>query len=295
MNVRTAHHDRREPTEMVIRKMPFEFPEDIEPHWNPEKPEWSHMVNGASLAMPYLEPYLIRTMRKAIEKMGCEVLKKEVKSYIGQEGQHYQQHRKFNDILIASGYPELKDIEAQMKADFDNFEKNRSLKFNLAYACGFETMALSIGHWLVKDREYLFAGSDTRVASLILWHFVEEIEHKNVAFDAYQAVYGHYFYRVYATFFATLHVVKYSRKAYQAMLKRDGLWSRFSSRWNLLKMITRFFANMIPATFSALLPWHHPSDVNDPQWCIDWINEYAGDEDHLATLDTAHLMAGFGR
>ncbi|MFK7733214.1 MAG: metal-dependent hydrolase [Pseudomonadales bacterium] len=293
MNSDIAHSNEHSAVEMIVRKMPFEFPDDIAPHWHPKRPEWSHMVNGASLAMPYLEPYLIRTMRKAIAEIEPEELKEDVKLYIGQEGQHFQQHRKFNDTLISNGYSELKDIEAEMKADFDRFEKNHSLKFNVAYACGFETMALSIGHWLVRDREYLFAGSDTRVASLILWHFVEEIEHKNVAFDVYQSLYGHYFYRVYATFFATMHVVKYSRKAYKSMLKSDGLWNRFSSRWNLLKMITRFFGNMIPTTFLALLPWHHPSGVKDPQWCIDWIKAYSGDDVQLATLDTENLKAGF--
>jgi predicted metal-dependent hydrolase len=279
--------------ELIVRKMPFEFPDEIDPQWNRNKPEWSHMVNGASLAMPFLEPYLIKTMRKACEKIDSEELRKEVKLYMGQEGQHYQQHRKFNDILINHGYEELQDIEAQMKEEFAEFEQNRSLKFNMAYACGFETMALAIGHWLVKDREYLFGGSDTRVASLILWHFVEEIEHKNVAFDAYQAVYGNYWYRIYGTFFATMHVVKFSRKAYQLMLKKDGLWGNLRSRWNLLKMTTRFFGAMALPTLLACLPGHHPSEVNDPKWCMDWIKTHEEDDSQLAELDTNNLNASF--
>ena len=286
-------HAEKTPAELVVRKMPFEFSDDIDPHWNKNKLEWGHMVSGASLAMPFLEPYLIRTTRKALEIIDSEELKKEVKLYIGQEGQHYQQHRKFNNILIENGYPELKDIEAQMKEDFENFEQNRPLKFNLAYACGFESMALGIGHWLVKDRTYLFGGSDTRVASLILWHFVEEIEHKNVAFDTYQAVYGNYFYRVYGTIFATLHVMKYTRKAYRTMLKKDGLWGSFSSRWKLLTMIIRFFTNMVPPLVSACIPGHHPSEVKDPKWCLDWINTYKGDDNLLAVLNTNNLNASF--
>jgi hypothetical protein len=279
--------------ELIVRKMPFEFPDDIDPHWHKHKPEWSHMVNGASLAMPFLEPYLIRTMRKALDKMESEELKTEVKLYMAQEGQHFQQHRKFNDILIDKGYTELLQVEAQMKKEFAEFDENRSLKFNLAYACGFESMALGIGHWLVKDREYLFGGSDTRVASLILWHFIEEVEHKNVAFDAYQAVYGNYFYRVYGTFYATAHVVKFSRRAYQAMLKKDGLWGSFRSRWALMKMITRFFVNMIPPMFSVCSPWHHPSRVKDPQWCQDWVETYGENENAVVVLDTNNLKASF--
>ena len=279
--------------ELVVRKMPFEFPEDIDPHWNKDKPEWSHMVSGASLAMPFLEPYLIRTMRKALPQIESEDLKKEVKLYMAQEGQHFQQHRRFNDILIGKGYTELLDVEAQMTEEFAEFDQNRSLKFNLAYACGFESMALGIGHWLVRDREYLFGGSDTRVASLILWHFIEEVEHKNVAFDAYQAVYGNYFYRVFGTFYATAHVVKFSRRAYQAMLKRDGLWNNLRSRWTLLKVITRFFANMIPPLLSACVPGHHPSQVKDPQWYKDWLATYGQHEDAVVVLDTDNLKSSF--
>lgn len=279
--------------EMIVRKMPFEFPDEIDAQWNKNKPEWSHMVNGASLAMPFLEPYLIRTMRKAYEKINSEELREEVKLYMGQEGQHYQQHRKFNDILINNGYPELQAIEAQMKEEFTEFEQKRPLKFNLAYACGFESMALGIGHWLVKDREFLFGGSDTRVASLILWHFVEEIEHKNVAFDAYQAVYGNYWYRIYGTLFATLHVIKFSRKAYQVMLKKDGLWGSLRSRWSLLKMATRFFSSMILPTMAACVPGHHPSEVKDPKWCLDWIKTHEQDDSQLAVLDTNNLNASF--
>ena len=279
--------------QLVVRKMPFEFPPDIDPHWNKAKPEWSHMVSGASLAMPFLEPYLIRTMRKALVEIDSEALKKEVKLYMAQEGQHYQQHRRFNDILIAKGYAELRDVEAQMEEEFANFDKQRSLKFNLAYACGFESMALGIGHWLVKDREHLFGGSDTRVASLILWHFIEEVEHKNVAFDAYQAVYGGYFYRVFGTIYATAHVVKFSRRAYQAMLKRDGLWGSFRSRWALLKMITRFFWNMVPPILAACVPGHHPTQVADPRWYQDWIEAYGQDESAAVVLDTDNLQTSF--
>ena len=277
------------PGELVVRKMPFEFPEDIDPHWNKGKPEWSHMVSGASLAMPFLEPYLIRTMRKALERIESDALKKEVKLYMAQEGQHFQQHRRFNDILIGKGYTALLEVEAQMKKEFEEFDQNRSLKFNLAYACGFESMALGIGHWLVRDREYLFGGSDTRVASLILWHFIEEVEHKNVAFDAYQAVYGNYFYRVFGTLYATAHVVKFSRRAYQAMLKKDGLWGSFRSRWALLKMIGRFFVNMTPPLMSVCVPGHHPSNVKDPQWYRDWIATYGEDEHAVVVLDTDNL------
>lgn len=278
---------------MQIRKMPFEFPSDIKPHWNEAKPEWSHMVNGASLTMPHLEPYLIRTMRKAWQTIECEQLKKEVRLYIGQEGQHFQQHRKFNDILIENGYTELIELENRMNDDYKRFDKEKSHRFNLSYAAGFESMALGIGHWLIREREELFGGSDPRVASLILWHFVEEIEHKNVAIDAYNAVYGNYWYRIYGMIYATIHIVSYTQKAYKSMLKRDGLWSNFKSRWRLMKMIAKFYKNMLPPFLDACKPNHHPSNVKDPKWCDEWIDTYQEDDKQLAMLDTNNLQKSF--
>ena len=44
---------------ILVRKIPFAFDEGIEPIWHPEQAEWSHMLNGASLTMPYLEPFLM--------------------------------------------------------------------------------------------------------------------------------------------------------------------------------------------------------------------------------------------
>ena len=49
---------------MTLRSMPFQF-EATDGHWNAARPEFSQVVNSASLAMPYLEPYLIRSMRAA--------------------------------------------------------------------------------------------------------------------------------------------------------------------------------------------------------------------------------------
>lgn len=280
--------------ELTVRRMPFTFDDDINVKWHPDKPEWSYMVNAASLAMPFLEPYLIRTMKKALPKIEDPALHAEIKGYIGQEAQHYQQHKKFNDVLKASGYPGLEDIEKQMAAEFDHFEKHKSLEFNLTYAAGFESMALALGHWLIKHREYLFGGSDSRVASLILWHFVEEIEHKNAAFDAYQALHGKYWYRIYGIFFASLHVMKHSRRGYIAMMKKDGHWGNVGSRLNIIRYNLKFLGGLGYGLLSSFLPNHHPSDTKDPEWSDRWIKNWEEGGEKLELLDTNNLTSPVG-
>ena len=70
------------------------------------------------------------------------------------------------------------------------------MRFNLAYAEGFEALALVIGQMLIEDRVHLFGNSNSAVSSLVLWHFVEEIEHKSVAYDVLHHLHPGYFLRI---------------------------------------------------------------------------------------------------
>ena len=247
------------------------------------------MVNGASLAMPYLEPYLIWAIRRGLEHIDDPALVDVAKAYCGQEGQHFGLHRRFNERLIAAGYSELRAIEAQMERDFARLRETKSLAFHLSYAAGFETMALAVGHWLVDERTTLFGGSDSRVASLILWHFVEEIEHKNAAFDVYQHVVGRPLYRVYGLLYATVHIVTYSRRAYRTMLIKDGRWWSPRSRLRLWRRVGGFLARVLPHMARCALPGHDPRDVPDPPWVRRWIAAYADGAQSVPNLDTRDL------
>lgn len=277
-----------QPGELVVRRIPFEFPDDLDPVWNPSHREWSHMVNGASLTMPYLEPFLIHTLREAITCIDDDAVTADAKDFIAQEAQHFKAHRRFNELLKAKGYPQLAEIEAAMTRSYDRIKERRSLTFRLAYSCGFETMTLGITKWLTEERQRLFGGSDPRVASFILWHFVEETEHKRVAFDTYQAASGHYWQRVLGVLTGSLHVFVWSRKGTKAMLQADGQWWNLRSRLRLWRRTAEFFAAVVPGSLRSMLPRHSPEDEPDAPWAREWIAGYARTDDtaHVPLVDT---------
>lgn len=274
---------------LVVRRIPFEFPDDLEPRWNPGKVEWSYMVDGASVTMPYLEPYLIKSVRMALDRIDDAELRAEADAYCTQEGQHFRQHRRFNELLAAKGYAALREVEARMEKEYAGFLARRSLDFRLAYAAGFESMALAVGHWLTEERELLFAGSDSRVASLVLWHFVEEIEHKRTAFDVYQAVVGNYPYRVMGIFAASFHIMWRSRDAYRTMLVHDGLWRDLRSRMRLWRMVGRFLGRVFPHMLRCCSPRHDPRAIADPPWIVAWVEAYRRGDGSVPLLDTDRL------
>ncbi|MDP5053246.1 MAG: metal-dependent hydrolase [Congregibacter sp.] len=273
---------------MTVRQMPFKF---LPRHksWNPGKPEFAHMVNSASVAMPYLEPYLIKSMRKARPLIKDAALRAELDMYIKQEATHYRRHREFNDTLADKGYASVQRIEAVLTDDYNKLENKRSLKFNLAYAEGFESMALALGEMLIEDREYLFGDSDSAVASLILWHFVEEIEHKNVAFDVFDHLYGSYFWRIVGLVYATSHIFWRTGQGYRALLKEDGLWHSVDSRWRLLKVLGRVLRNITPKWLRILRPGYHPKNIKDPAWGLAWADAFESGLENMAQLDTQRL------
>jgi len=271
-----------QPGELVVRRIPFEFPDDLDPAWSPHR-EWSHMVNGGSLVMPYLEPFLIATLKEAIELIDDEEVIAEARGFNGQEAQHYKTHRRYNELLKANGYPELAEVESDMKRSYERHRK-RSLAYRLAYACGFETMTIGITKWFVSERAALFGGSDTRIASFVMWHFVEEAEHKRVAFDVYQAACGGYWQRLLGTFIGSFDVFWWSRKGAVAMLKADGLWRSPRSRIRLWRRTAEFFAAALPMIWRSASPRHDPRDEPDPEWVREWIAGYARSEDGTVPL-----------
>lgn len=259
-----------------IRKIPFDFPNDMNTQWIPEKPELCAMINGASLTMPFLEPFLIKSINDTLDKIEDPQLKKEVKGFVGQEAHHFKMHRKFNDLLIKK-HPQLKEIEEEMRHSYSKLSK-KSLQVRMAYTAGFEAMTMGITKWLVGDRVALFAGADPRATSFVLWHMVEETEHKRVAHDAYAAVFGHgfksYLFRALGVFHGSFDVMRFSRRGYISTLKRDGLWKSWQSRLKLAKSLFSFLANAMPFLLRAALPGHDPRAEVDLQWVIDWLKAY---------------------
>lgn len=285
-------HSRPSEAVPTPRKIPFEFPEDLDPQWIPGEPELVAMLNGASLTMPYLEPFLIRTMRAAVEQLDDHEIKEHGRAFNTQEQHHFQAHRRFNELLKRKRYPELEAVEDQMKASYARLSK-RSLRTRMAYTAGFESMTLGVTKWLIEERVKLFAGADSRAVSFVLWHMVEETEHKRVAYDVYRALFKptlmNGLARMLGVFHGSFDVMRFAMRGYRVILKKEGLWRCWRSRMRLAAWMWAFVSYVFPFLFRAALPGHDPRRERDPQWVTDWLEGYAkADPDVPPLVDTNH-------
>ena len=102
-------------------------------------------------------------------------------------------------------------------AEFDDLTANKPLKYRLAYTADLEATFTPVFKLMLDHDDTLFAPGDDRVASLFLWHFVEEVEHRSSALIIYNHVVGDPWYRVKmapSIFRHVLNVVRIAAKGF---------------------------------------------------------------------------------
>jgi hypothetical protein len=274
-----------------VRRIAFDYAETrAAARWHPREPELARFVEALSLSMPYLEPYLIQTMRDAKARVGDPVLLREMDLYIGQESAHFRQHQKLNDE-IAKTTSHSRPLEAEFQADYKAFRETRSEAFHLAYAEGFEALTMAVAQTLVEDRVRLWGGAAAAPVSMILWHMVEEIEHKTVTFDVFERLHGGYWMRAYGFFYATGHLLGRGFQGYTKMLHEDGLLNRWDSRLRRWATIGRFLFGTGRRAIRILNPWYDPRQTRDPEWALAWVVRYEREGAGFRHLDMSQISA----
>jgi len=282
-------YEDKQVDKITIRKFDFVFSDDLNPVWIPHNPARSHLFNGLSVTMPYLEPYLIKSMKLAMKHISEPRLREDIRDFCGQEAQHYRCHRRVNDLLKSNGHPKLAIVEDKLEKTYTKLSK-RSLRTQLAYNAGFECMTNGFTHWLVNQRVSLFRNASPAMTSFWLMHVIEETEHKTVAYDAYMAYSGAYIPRFIGVFHGSFHVFGYGVFAMLVALKEDKRLFGVKTSLSAIREIGSAFYNVIPYLFRALLPWHNPRCEDDPKWMEDWVTGYArlSKEMPMPLLDTSH-------
>ncbi len=185
-------------TSLVVRRPQFEWSADVPLLPFPTDPSASCELVALSFTLPYLEPYLIRTMRAASKQVDDPDLAADMKAFSGQEAQHHQNHSRLNEAVRARlsepTATALRALEDDLDGDYRRFTANRSLAFNLAYAEGFEAMTFALARSMIDSPDTEAMVPEWQ--SIAVWHLAEEIEHRTVTFDAYHSIVGSYPYRV---------------------------------------------------------------------------------------------------
>jgi uncharacterized protein len=256
---------------LATRRVRFSWPDDLDPMWTPRVPELAVAANSVSMLMPHAEPFVVASVRAALDdgSIADVDLAAGARAYVHQEAQHHAQHRRFNDLLVAR-YPALSRVERFLGWSFGRLRR-RSTRFGLAFAAGFETIAFVGARW-VDRRHALLRDAEPTATTLFLWHLAEEVEHKEVAFDIYEAAGGGRLRYAWATFVAGLVL------ATAALI---GCWTILAGERRLLSPVAHlrligwsvsFVFTALPVMVVSALPGHHPRDLVDPAGLEHWLD-----------------------
>ncbi len=183
-------------TDLQVRRVRFDFAGDDVPFdWQPDRPAFAMQCNLISLFAPGFEKFIVDATREAIPLIRDPEVVEEAQAYLRQEAQHSAAHMSHVRAL-ARRWPGLRDTMEEVTASFDRLTATKPLAWRLAYTAAVEATFTPYFKVFLDHEDKLFAPGDERVASLFLWHFVEEIEHRSSALRVYDAVHDSYLYRL---------------------------------------------------------------------------------------------------
>ncbi|WP_405181827.1 metal-dependent hydrolase [Nocardia sp. NBC_01377] len=182
-------------TDLEVRRPKFDFTEDVPWEWNPGNPSFSFSMNATSFIAICFEQMIVAAVQEAKPLLGDPDVAAEALAFLRQEAQHSSSHRKHVGALCKR-YPGLAQTLDKAIASYDSLAANTSLKYRLAYIANLEATFTPSMKLMLDNEDTLFRPGDDRVASLFLWHFVEEVEHRSSAMVIYNEAYGDTWFRM---------------------------------------------------------------------------------------------------
>lgn len=158
----------------------------------PGDPLLSHYLTALSAAFPNGEDFFVQSVRNYRSQLPAEGdLRSRVKGFIGQEAMHGREHRLLNERLAELGYPTLAQDEALLRVSTRMQKLPKQVQ--LAITAASEHFTTVLARAVLSDeqtRRTLFPTPEVQL--LITWHALEELEHKDVAFDVFEEISGSY-------------------------------------------------------------------------------------------------------
>ena len=243
----------------------------------------SHVGACLSAMFPDGEDFFVRSVRHHRDQIDDPELKRDVAGFIGQEAMHGREHRAFNARLAEMGYP-TQYIERATKWMLETRERLLPPISNLALTAALEHFTATLAELLLTEPEARAMFGEAAARDLFVWHALEESEHKDVAFDVYQAVGGSERMRrwtmngIFVGFFGGL-----TFSVIDSLLRDRSTYEkgRLKASWKRFKKSPLYSRNLLRTLRAYNREGFHPSDHDNTELVAEWREKLFGDEGSL--------------
>ena len=213
--------------------------DEIPRYWFGGDPFLTRMFDALSLTFPDGERYFILSVRLFRDQIKDPKLQQRVADFIRQEAQHGIAHDQMNDLMREQGMP-VDQFISRLNSMMNRDLKYRSPHYNIAVTAAAEHLTALMAETFYAHKQTL-AAAHPYVRALFAWHAIEEMEHRDVAFDVMKEVaQTPELTRKAALPFITVVMFGFTLYRANIMLKYDG-FNRLQ-RWQMnLKGLPWFF------------------------------------------------------
>ncbi|OEY92975.1 metal-dependent hydrolase [Acinetobacter proteolyticus] len=252
------------PASFPVRRMDYEF-QDMPKYWCNNEPTFTHYFTGLSTLFPEGESYFVRSVRALRDQVKSNPqLDRDIGAFIGQEAMHSKEHHAFHVSAQQYGL-DPESLEKVTGIILKAIERTFPKKWNLLMTVGLEHYTAVLVVEMMKNVNELM--TDSTIRNLWLWHSVEETEHKAVAYDMYEYLYGKgldaYIPRV-AIFSLSLVLITTFSNVYQVVLmSRDKQLLNLKSWAKFAGFTVQAYRKLVPQFFSYYRRDFHPNDTDE--------------------------------
>lgn len=259
---------------LVPRALNLKLGDDVPTYWFAGNPFLTHYMNAFSGVLPEGERFMIASVRSGRRKLADDhVLQKDISGFIGQEAYHAREHKAFNDLMQSRGY-------AFDKLDrFAAFSTKLMLKLpekdQMAITGAVEHLTAMFGKVILANPEVVEQVHPS-VRPLMVWHSIEELEHKSVAFDLFVANGGGYWRRVEGLLIVTFVISLWVMYGQLLFMWRDrslfNLRAMAKGWWWMFGFGTHagYMRKSMGDYFRFFRPGYHPSQDESEQMIATW-------------------------
>ena len=263
---------------IVVRDPVLDLSE-VPRHWLAGNAAATGLANAVNLLFPIGERFFVRSVHAFKDVWSKDpALAARVKAFSGQEGHHARAHDTWNDRLRAQGY-KIDRFLGWYETTMRRLDDRMSPKLRLAATAAAEHYTAILAEGALSGDDELFAAADPRMARLLGWHAVEEIEHKSVAFDVLQRVDRSYRLRMAGLAVASFQLGRYWAIGARTLWRQDGLTVREAMRelgrlGGQQDMLRRVFLGGIR---DYMRPSFHPDQRDNYPLARAWLAAHADD------------------
>jgi uncharacterized protein len=234
----TVQYHYQEPamSDLAVRRLLIDMEQPLDRHWCGGDAFLTAWFNALSMSFPVGEQFFIDAVRNGLKALPPDKqaeFQTEVQGFIGQEATHRRIHGLFNQHLEAQGLDNAWERRARKRLDL---MADSDPRHPLGVTAANEHFTALFAEWLLA-RPQLLDGCQPRLKAMWLWHSAEEAEHKNTAFDLYQALGGSLEWRSRWMKRVTWIFLTDALRQTAQNLQHDGTlwrWSTWASAWRHL-------------------------------------------------------------